>query len=105
MPKCVVISHHPPNSCPSANAVLRKKGKSLGADLPPLMQKHSIKPEVMLHLDPGHRVLWVLDAPNAEAVRDAIYERGLAQWNDFEFYMASTLEWVTDKVRDLPTIW
>jgi|SRR5712692_8792386 len=105
MPKYVVISNHPPNSCPSANAVLRKRGEKLDTDMPPLMQKHSIKPEVMVHLDPGHKVLWVLEAPNAEAVRDMIYESGLSQWNDFEFYMASTLDWINEKIREQPTIW
>ncbi|MDA4128191.1 MAG: hypothetical protein OK422_01805 [Thaumarchaeota archaeon] len=105
MPKYVVISNHPPNSCPSANAVLRKRGEKLGADLPSLMQKHSVKAEIMLHLDPGHKIVWVVDAPNAEAVRDMIYEGGLGQWNDFEFYMASSLEWVTKATEKLSTIW
>jgi len=105
MPKYVVISSHPPPSCPSANATLRERGEKLEVDLPPLLQKHGIKPDTILHLDPGHKVLWVLDAPNAEAVRDAIYEGGLAQWNDFEFYMTSTMEWITAKVRELPPVW
>ncbi len=84
---------------------MRKRGEKLDTDMPPLMQKHSIKPEVMVHLDPGHKVLWVLEAPNAEAVRDMIYESGLSQWNDFEFYMASTLDWINEKIREQPTIW
>jgi len=105
MPKYVVISNHPPNTCPSADATLRKRGKNLEKDLPPLMNKYGIKPEVMVHLDPGHKVLWVLDAASAENVRDFIYESGLAQWNDFEFYMASTLEWITNVIDKLPTIY
>ena len=105
MPKYVVISNHPPMSCPSANAKLRELGNSISADLPPLMQKHGVKPEVMLHLDPGHKVVWVLEAANAEAVRDMIYDGGLGRWNDFEFYMASSLEWITETTSKLPTIW
>ncbi len=70
MPKYVVISNHPPNSCPSANKILREMGKTLSKDLPPMMEKHKVKPEVLLHLDPGHKVLWVVEAPSAEAVRD-----------------------------------
>ncbi len=61
MPKYAVISNHPPNICPSSNATTRKKGDRLSKDLPPLMQKHGLKPEVMVHLDPGHKLLWVLE--------------------------------------------
>lgn len=74
-------------------------------DLPPMLAKHKIKAEVTLHLDPGHKVLWVLDAPSSEAVRDFIYESGLERWNDFQFYMASSLEEITSWVEKLPTIW
>ncbi len=105
MPKYVVISNHPPNSCPSANAKLRERGEKLGAELPPLMQKHAVKLETMFHLDPGHKVLWVFDAPNSESIRDMIYDGGLEQWNDFEFYMASSLEWMTDAIKKQPTVW
>jgi hypothetical protein len=105
MPKYVVISSHPPNSCPSANAKLREMGNALTKDLPPMMEKHRIKPDVILHLDPGHKVLWVFEAPTAEAVRDFVYDAGLSRWNDFEFHMASSMEEVTAWVDHLPTIW
>ncbi len=80
-------------------------GEKLGETVPALMQKHQIKPVEMLHLDPGHKILWVLDAPSAESVRNMIYEGGLSRWNDFEFYMTSTLEGITAEVRELPTVW
>ena len=105
MPKYVVISNHPPMTCPSANATLRKRGEKLGEDVPKLLQKHGVKAEVIYHLDPGHKVLWIFDAPSAEVVRDMLYEGGFEQWNDFDFHMASTLEWVTKKVTELPTVW
>jgi len=105
MPKYVVISNHPPMSCPSANKILRKSSDNFGKDIPQMMKKHKIKPEVMLHLDPGHKIVWVLEAPSAETVRDFVYESGLSRWNDFEFYMASTIEEVTSWIQQLPTIW
>ena len=105
MPKYVVISNHPPNSCPSANAKIREIGNKLGEQIPPLMKKYNIKPEVMLHLDPGHKLLWVLEAPNAEAVRDMIYDGGFHQYNDFEFYMGSSLEWIMETIQKQPPIW
>lgn len=105
MPKYVVISNHPPNSCPSGNKVLKELGKNLGNDIPVSLQKHKMKAEVILHLDPGHRVLWVLDAPSAETVRDWVYEAGLSRWNDFEFYMTSSLEDISKIVEKLPNVW
>ena len=105
MSKYVVISNHPPESCPSANAKLRERGMKLGVEVPALLQKHGIKAEVIFHLDPGHKVLWVFDAPNAEAIRDMIYDGGLEQWNDFEFHMASSLDWITSQISKTPTIW
>jgi len=65
MPKYVVISNHPPNTCPSANANVRKRGDTLQADLATFTEKHKIKVDVIYHLDPGHKVLWVLDAPSS----------------------------------------
>lgn len=104
MPKYVVISNHPPMSCPSANRTLREIGNNLGKEILPLMEKSSIKPQVVLHLDPGHKVLWLLDAPSAESVRDFFYEGGFNRWNDFEFYMTSSLEEIA-ALPQLPAIW
>ncbi len=104
MPKYVLISNHPPNACPSASAAARKKGDTLDKELPPLMEKHHLKPDLMVHLDPGHKVLFVIEGPSAEAVRDFVYESGLGQYNDFEFHLASSLEWITAVTDKLPTI-
>jgi hypothetical protein len=105
MQKYVVLSNHPPNSCPSANRMLRERGNHMNKDLPPLFQKYHINVETMLHLDPGHKILWIMQAPNSEAIRDMIYESGLGQWNDFEFYMTSTLDEITSAIDKLPSIW
>ncbi len=69
------------------------------------MPTYGIKPEIMLHLDPGHKLLWVVEAPTAEAVRDFAYASGLSTWNDFESCMTSSLEEVTAWVDNLPTVW
>ncbi len=105
MPKYVVISNHPPESCPSANKVLKAKNESLEKDLGPFLKKFKVTPDAIFHLDPGHKVLWLLTAPNAEAVRDLIYASGLAQWNDFEFYMTSSMDEVTSWVEHLKPVW
>lgn len=92
-------------SCPSANKTIRELNKNMEKDMQTAMQKHKIKPETLLHLDPGHKLLWVLEAPNAETVRDLIYQSGLERWNDFEFYMASSIGDTMNWIQGLPTIW
>ncbi len=105
MPKYVVISNHPPESCPSANKTLKAKGKTLEKDLAVYFTKYKITPDAMYHLDPGHKVLWLLNAPNSEAIRDMIYASGLSQWNDFEFYMTSSMDEIANIVDRLNPIW
>ena len=105
MSKYVVISNHPPESCPSANKALRAKAANLEKELGALFQQHSITPQVISHLDPGHKILMVLDAPNSEAIRDVIYASGLSQWNDFEFYMASSIPEVLGWTEKLQPLW
>ena len=105
MPRYVVIMNHPPSSCPSANRNLREIGNNLGTEAPKAMEKYKIKAEALFHLDPGHKVLWVLEAPSAETVRDFLYDAGLLRWNDFEFYMANSLDDVTSRIQHQPTIW
>ena len=105
MPKYVVMSNHPPNSCPSGNKVLKEIANNLGKDLPAMLEKHKLKLDVLLHLDPGHKILWIVDAPTAENVRDFLYASGLGRWNDFEFFMTSTLEEITSWTDKLPNIW
>jgi len=58
--------------------------------------------EVRLHLDPGHKVLWVVEAPSAEVVRDFVYDSGLSRWNDFEFYMASSHDEISSWTEGCP---
>jgi len=105
MPKYVVISNHPPNSCPTSNKTLGERNRNLTKTLPPLLQKYKINPQIMVHLDPGHKVLFVVDAPNSEAVRDIIYEAGLMKWNDFEFYMTTSLDDTTAMLDKLTPVW
>jgi len=104
MPKYVLISNYPLNSCTSANAKIRGIGNKLGEQIPLLRNKHNIKPEIMLHPDPGLKLLWVLEAPNSEVMRDLIYDGGFHKYNDFEFYMGSSLEWIMETIQKQPPI-
>ena len=105
MTKYVVISDHPPSACPSGNPTTRRLAEDLPKELGSLSQKHSVKVDTVLHLDPGHKILMVFEAQGAEHVRDFIYESGLSRWNSFEFHMASSMEEIMSWTGKLPTIW
>jgi hypothetical protein len=86
MPQYVVIADHNPDTCPSSNAKVRARARQgLGELMPKLAQDAGVTFQVgPLHLDPGHRTLSVVEAPNIEAVTKLVFDVGLAQWNTVE---------------------
>ncbi len=78
----VVQLTHPPDSCPTANAKVRKLSTKMGADLPMLTKKLGVKlmagPFV---LGSSHEALLIVEADNIEAVNDLAMQSGLVQWN------------------------
>lgn len=104
MPRYAIISDHPPNACPSANKAVREQAKKLSSKNPEILRKHGIKPIIQVHLDPGHKVFTLLEAPTAEAVRDMLYETGFMQYNEINLYLASSLEDMMKATENLSTI-
>ena len=43
---------------------------------PAIAKKHGVKVKLEIHLDPDHQAFILLEAPNAEAVRDYLAEGG-----------------------------
>lgn len=66
--------------------------------------KYNVKQSVALHLDPGHQVLMVLEAPSIEAVRDMIYELGFSEWNDTKVYPTTPVADLLQKVEGFTPI-
>ena len=55
--------------------------------------KHGVKRVTpQLHLDPTHQIMVILEAPNQDAVLDALNENRIAQISNCQVYRATPLE-------------
>jgi hypothetical protein len=86
MPQYAILADHPPDICPSSNSRSRARAiQGMGQDLSRLSAEAGITFVVgPLHLDPGHRTVSVVDAPNIEAVNQLVHATGMSQWNTVE---------------------
>ena len=58
-----------------------------------------------LHLDPNHRSFQLFEAPNAEAVRDFLYQSGQAHFLELDFHLVTPIEELLGKMDQLlPTM-
>ena len=91
MPRYAILGDHTPLSCPGASkSAAAFAEEAMGKKLPALAEKLGVKFEgPPLHLDPSHRTLVLAEAPSAEVLRDLIFEAGLNQFNNLDFYMVT----------------
>ncbi|HLI75234.1 MAG TPA: hypothetical protein VKU86_15260 [Acidimicrobiales bacterium] len=91
MPQYVLLANHPPDTCPTANARTRARAiEGMTQLLPKLAPKAGVTFQAgPLHLDPGHRMVAVLDAPSIEVVTKFVFDIGLSQWNEVEICPAT----------------
>jgi hypothetical protein len=106
MPKYVVLAEHTPDICPSSNAKTRARAlEGLGQQLPKLLEAAGITFDVApLHLDPGHRTIAVVDAPNIEAVAKLVLDSGLSQWNTVEVCPVTPVQELMARVDEFPIV-
>lgn len=106
MPQYVILADHSPEVCPSSNARTRARAlEGLGKLLPELAQAAGVVFTVEpLHLDPGHRTVAVVDAPNIEAVAKLVYDTGLSQWNTVEVCPTTPTAEMMARVDDFPIV-
>jgi len=106
MPKYVILADHTPDICPSANARTRARAmEGIGQQLPKLAEAAGITFDVMpLHLDPGHRSVAVVDAPNIEAVTKLVFDTGMSQWNTVEVVPTTPVSELMQRVNDFPIV-
>jgi hypothetical protein len=91
MPTYVAELWHGPDMSPLSNPTVRVMANRVHSRLPELLAKKGIKKLADWHLDPEHRAIIVLEAPNVEAVRDLLYESGLMGYCDGRIYPARPL--------------
>ena len=86
MPQYAILAEHSAEVCPTSNSKSRVRAiQGLGQDMPRLAAEASITFVTgPLHLDPSHRFIAVVDAPNIEAVTQLVHATGMSQWNTVE---------------------
>ena len=104
MPQYAVIGSHPPDICPLSNKAVRAFAKKTYAQLPKLLKRYDTKLLLDIHLDPGHRAFMLLEAPNAEAVRDLLIVSGFAHFLDFQFYLVTPIKEILAHADEMPTL-
>jgi hypothetical protein len=106
MPQYVILADHPPDICPSSNARSRARAiDGLGQSLPQLSKEAGVTFLTgPLHLDPGHRTVAVVEAPNIEAVVQLVNATGLSQWNTVEVCPTTPVAEMMANVGDFPTL-
>jgi hypothetical protein len=104
MEQYAVIGNHPPDNCPMANTAVREFAKKTYAKLPKLLKQLNVKILMDIHLDPGHKVFMLFEAPNAEAVRDLLVMAGFSYFLDSEFYLVTPIGQLLKHIEDMPTL-
>jgi len=105
MPQYAILQSHPPDNCPMANAKVREHAMATLPHLEERAKAKGIEITVNVHLDPAHRALTIFDAPNAESVRDLVYEGGFVQFTEMEFFLVTPLPELVARMADFPTIY
>jgi hypothetical protein len=102
----VILAQHRPDLCPTSNAKVRQKLQNLTPHLEAIQTKHQVKIQSIHILGLSHKMVALLEAPSAEAVRDFGLDAGLVQWNEVEIYPAWTMDVALERAAALdPIAW
>jgi uncharacterized protein with GYD domain len=100
----LVIAQHSPDLCPTSNEAVRSLAKQAGSDMPALAEKLGVKITDTHVTYTNHLVLVVVEADNADQVRELIIQGRFVQWNECEIYETNTLEEALGRVDEHPAI-
>jgi hypothetical protein len=107
MPQYAMIADHTPDICPASNA--RTRARALEGTSPENIEKVSKELALSfvlppMHLDPGHKVIAIIEAPTIETVTQFVMETGLFQWNTVETYPVTPIAEMQARVAELPIV-
>lgn len=106
MPQYVVLQHHTPGDCPISSKGAREWMKKILPEVEGNAKKFGVKFVVpYIHLDPSHKGLMLLEAPNAEAIRDFLMQAGFFHILDMELYLVTPLSEFVKDVDKIPTVY
>jgi len=106
MPQYAILADHTPDVCPSSNARVRARAlEGMGQLLPKLAPQAGVTFQTgPLHLDPGHRTIAVVEAPNIEAVTKLVFDIGFSQWNTVEVVPVTPTAELIGRIDDFPIV-
>jgi len=93
MPQYVILASHDASQCPGANKTMRDVLQKLMPQLETIGGKHGIKRVTpMLHLDPSHQLMVLLEGPSLDAVLDSLIENRMGQTQNVQVFRATPVE-------------
>lgn len=105
MPQYAVIQSHPPGNWPIASKAAREWANRQMPNMEKVASEHGVKLVTSyLHLDPSHKALLVLEAPNAESVRDFLVMAGFFHFTDMQLYLTTPVPELLKMTGNIPTI-
>ena len=105
MEQFALIMTHPPDQCPTANAVIRKIFLERGPEIPNLGKKLGVEFLAGPLITTEHKSISIVKANSAEAVRKFVLESGLIQWNSVEVLHGVSMERAAEEVNTLKPIY
>lgn len=107
MPRYVILAEHTPDICPTANVKVRARAREGIVELlPKLAEAAGVTIETgPLHLDPGHRMIVVVEGPSVETITKLVFDTGLSQWNSVEVCPATPSSERMTQAGDFPALY
>jgi hypothetical protein len=102
MPRFIIIATHAPSQCPGVNKQMGEIMQKVTEEAMRIGEKRGVKLlEPPIHLSPSHKIMAILEAPNADALNDHLFESRLMQVQDIEMYWAEPMPELMKKAEAL----
>src|SRR3954470_7729935 len=96
-----VIAEHPPNLCPTSNALTRQMLKEGAGQIPELAEQLGVNIVTLRVFGPDHIILAVVEADDIESVRDFMFQSRLIQWNTTRIHATYSMEEALERVEQM----
>jgi predicted RecB family endonuclease len=87
-----LIAEHPPDLCPTSNALTRQMLKEGASQIPQLAEQLGVDIGTLRIFGPDHIILAVVEADDIDSVRNFALQSRLMQWNTVKIHATYSLE-------------
>ncbi len=105
MPQYAILQSHEPDICPMTNKAVREFSKKAFSSMEDVSKKHGVKVVSYIHLEPAHKAIMLLEAPNAEEARDFLVDMGFMHFMRMEFYLVTPIMDLLKHAEAIPTLY